>query len=160
MSLQSKVTFPLAQPKSRRHNFALKNLLFLGVLLATLPANAHKTEVSGDVAGVWHVEPNHRPIAGQTAQIWVALTRRGGQTLSLQEASCRMAVYREPRKADSKPISQPALTWINIEQYRGVPSAKVTLPMIGLYQAELNCSPKMAGSFKPFQMRYQLTVSR
>lgn len=159
MGFQLNVSILNKQPHGTQ-NFVSKCLLFAGLLLLATPASAHKTEVSGDVAGIWHVEPNHRPRSGQPARIWVALTRRGGQILSLQDAQCQMAIYREPHKADNQPILRPSLTAINVERYRGVPSATVILPAVGLYQAKLSCSPKGANKFRPFQMQYRFTVAR
>ena len=129
-------------------------------LLSPAPAFAHKTEVAGDVAGTWHVEPNHNPKAGQPAKVWIALTRKGGQLVPLSKASCRMTVYSQPRKAGDKPLLRPSLQAINAERYRGIPGATVTFPRVGLYQLELNCTPKNKGDFKPFRMKYDVTVAR
>lgn len=70
--------------------------VFLSLLVT--PVLAHNIKLSGDVAGTWHVEPNHSPKAGETARVWVALTRKGGKILPVSEANCQMAVYSQPRK--------------------------------------------------------------
>lgn len=123
------------------------------------PAIAHNVEISKDVAGTWHVEPNHTPKAGETARAWVALTRKGGQILPLEQASCQMAVYSQPRKQGDAPVLKPAVKAISIEKYQGIPGADIVFPQTGLYQLELTCTPKTQGDFQPFQMKYDLTVA-
>lgn len=131
--------------------------LFLSLLVS--PAVAHNVEISKDVAGTWHVEPNHTPKAGETARAWVALTRKGGQILPLEQASCQMAAYSQPRKKGDVPVLQPAVKAISIEKYRGILGADIVFPQTGLYQLELSCTPKTQGDFQPFQMKYDVTVA-
>lgn len=128
--------------------------------LLLLPAIAHEVEVVGDVAGTWHIEPNHNPKAGTPARTWIALTRRGGAVLPLDQAKCQLAVYSKPRKPGTSPILRPTLKAVSAERYQGIPGADITFPKVGLYQLELSCTPKTAGSFKPFQMKYDVTVTR
>jgi hypothetical protein len=144
---------------SRRLNLSktLGCTLFL-TLLAT-PVFAHTVKVAEDVAGTWHVEPNHNPKAGEPARAWVALTRKGGKLLSLDQANCRLAVYNQPKKSGDTPVLQPALKAISAEKYQGIPGADLVFPKAGIYQLELGCTPKIAGSFKPFQMQYEVTVA-
>jgi hypothetical protein len=139
--------------------------LFLALVVgggSFLPAiaQAHKTQVVGDIAGIWHIDPNHNPKAGEPARVWVALTRRGGQIVPLSQTNCQMRVFNLPRRADAKPILQPPLTAINAERYQGIPGTNVTFPRVGLYQLELNCTPQQAGAFRPFRLTYDVTVAR
>ena len=54
-----------------------RNLSWIIILASIIsPAAAHNIQVKGDIAGLWHVEPNHSPKAGETARAWVALTRK------------------------------------------------------------------------------------
>ncbi|MDX2231837.1 MAG: hypothetical protein NW220_19545 [Leptolyngbyaceae cyanobacterium bins.349] len=135
-------------------------VLLSSVCLLPAAALAHKTQVVGDIAGIWHIDPNHNPRAGEAARVWVALTRRGGQILPLSQANCQMAVFNQPRNSRSKPILQPSLGPINAERFRGIPGARVTFPRIGQYQLELKCSPLKAGDFQPFRLTYDVTVAR
>jgi hypothetical protein len=137
--------------------FSVSWLMFL-CLFSTSVA-AHKVEISGDVAGTWHVEPNHNPKAGEAARAWVALTRKGGTLIPLQQANCQMAVYSQPRKQGDSPILQPSIKAINVEKYENIPGADIVFPNIGIYQLELNCKPKTEGSFRAFQMKYDVTVA-
>ena len=132
-------------------------LVCLG-LLAT-PAFAHKIEVSGDVAGTWHIEPNHNPKAGEPARVWVALTRQGGQILPLNQCDCKLAIYPEPHIEGSSPLLEPALKAISAEQYQGIPGAEVIFPKIGIYKLELSGTPGPGANFQPFKINYTVTVA-
>lgn len=135
---------------------------FGSAILFALPMTsvlAHTTEVVGDVAGTWHVEPNHTPKAGKPATVWIALTRKGGKILPLQETNCQLRVYDLPRRQGDVPVLRPPLQAIVIKQDQGIPGAAVVFPRTGLYQLELGCTPKVEESFSPFQMTYQVTVT-
>jgi hypothetical protein len=122
-------------------------------------AIAHQVQVVAEIAGTWHIEPNHNPKAGVPVLTWIALTRRGGKLLPLNQVNCGLAVYKKPRKSADKPILQPTLTPIAAEKYQDIPGATITFPKVGLYQLELNCSPKGKENFKPFRMQYDVTVA-
>ncbi len=129
------------------------------LLLFGSSATAHNVQISGDVAGLWHVEPNHNPKAGEPAKAWVSLTRKGGQILSLEQANCQMAVYSQPRKEGDLPILQPTIQAINAEKYQSVPSADIIFPSTKRYQLELSCTPKTQGNFQSFQLKYDVIVA-
>lgn len=132
-------------------------LVCLGLLAA--PAFAHKIEISGDVAGTWHVEPNHNPKAGEPARVWVALTRQGGQILPLSQCDCKLAIYPEPHTEGSSPLLEPALKLISAEQYQGIPGADVIFPEIGIYKLELSGTPVNGANFQSFKINYTVTVA-
>ena len=123
-----------------------------------LPTFAHEVEVSGDVAATFHLEPNHNPKAGENAEVWFALTRRGGAIIPLEQCNCKLAVYRQPRKAEDSPMMTPTLKAISAEKYRGIPGADVVFPQAGSYELELSGTPKKQGDFKPFKLSYSVTV--
>lgn len=137
----------------------LKVSIGLSFLVMALPALAHNVELAGDIAGTWHVEPDHSPRAGEPAQVWVALTREGGTLLPLEQANCQLSVYNAPRQPDDRPILQPDLAPLSVEQYQGIPSATLTFPATGLYELALDCRPKTDGDFSPFEMTYEVTVA-
>ncbi|MGJ5628004.1 MULTISPECIES: hypothetical protein [Nostoc] len=138
-------------------NISLMGAVFLSLLVT--PVLAHNIKLSGDVAGTWHVEPNHSPKAGETARVWIALTRKGGKILPVSEANCQMAVYSQPRKQKDSPVLQPTVQAISVERYQGIPGADVVFPKTGAYQLELGCTPKVESNFKPFQMQYEVIVA-
>ncbi len=130
-----------------------------GLLMGIGSATAHNLTITEDIAGTWHIEPNHAPKAGEPARVWVALTRRGGELLSLDQANCSLGVYQVPRSQGDEPILRPAIQAIGVEQYQGVPGADVIFPETGRYQLDLDCNPKIEGAFTPFQMQYDVTVA-
>lgn len=131
-------------------------LVFLGLLVA--PASAHTVKVSGDVAALFHINPNHNPIAGQRSLAWFALTRRGGQQIPFEQCNCQLAVYPEPHKEGSKPLMQATLKPVSADQHQDVPGAYITFPSAGIYELELSGTPKSGASFKPFSLSYEVTV--
>ena len=142
-------------------------LVFGGLLIETgilpLPqpnttAIAHEVEVSGDVAATFHLEPNHNPRAGETAKVWFALTRRGGQIIPLEQCNCKLAVYPKNRKQGDKPLMQPPLKAVSAERYKGIPGAEIVFPKAGIYGLELSGKPKTAANFKQFKLTYTVTV--
>ena len=119
---------------------------------------AHKTEVSGDVAGTWHLEPNHSPKAGEPAQVWVALTQQGGRVIPLEQCDCRLRVYAGAT-AEGTPVLEPPLEAIAAEIYQGIPGTEVIFPEVGEYQLQLTGSPKGEATFSPFELTYATVVA-
>lgn len=139
---------------------SIPRIVIIGIsLFPSNPALAHHVEVVGDVAGLWHIEPHHNPKAGETAQVWIALTRQGGKIVPLEQGNCQLAVYSEPRQAKALPVLQPTLKAVAVEQYQGIPGADVIFPQAGSYELELDCQPKTKGDFKAFQMKYTVAVA-
>jgi hypothetical protein len=126
--------------------------------LFALPGLAHKTEVSGDVAGIWHLEPNHSPKAGEPSQVWVALTQQGGRVIPLDQCDCRLAVYEGGQNEDA-PVLQPELEPVSAESFQGIPGAEVTFPEIGEYRLVLTGSPEGEATFSPFELTYTTVVA-
>jgi hypothetical protein len=141
-------------------NIISRTILRTALLMAmsSTAAIAHNVEVAGDVAGTWHVEPDHNPRSGEPAKVWIALTRKGGEVLPLNQASCQLAVFSQPHTEGDKPLLQPELKAIAVEKYEGIPGADVVFPQAGLYEMELSCTPKQAGTFAAFEMQSAVTV--
>lgn len=136
-----------------------KNLGWLlpSTLIAT-PVVAHTVKVSGDVAVLFHVEPNHNPQAGKPSLAWFALTRKGGQLLPFQQCNCQLVVYPQPDQEGSKPLMQASLKPLSVDKYQGIPGANITFPQAGIYELELRGTPKAGASFKPFTLTDEVTV--
>ena len=123
------------------------------------PASAHKIETAEDVGATLHIEPNDTPRAGETALAWFALTRKGGKIIPLKECDCRLAVYSEPREAAATPLAKPSLEAVSAERYQGIPGANITFPKPGAYQLEFSGKPANDDSFKPFELKFDITVA-
>ncbi|MEO1211396.1 MAG: hypothetical protein AAFX78_17880 [Cyanobacteria bacterium J06638_20] len=147
--------------------FALVGLLgVFGVgAIASLPlvpstAIAHQVEVSGDVGGTLHIEPNDTPRAGETNLTWFALTRRGGRLIPLASCNCQVSVYSQPHRSGNSPVSRPSLFAVSAEGYEGIPGANITFPQAGRYEVVLQGRPVVSGDFAPFELRFSITVAR
>ncbi|MBE9225035.1 hypothetical protein IQ264_06245 [Phormidium sp. LEGE 05292] len=138
-------------------NKSLATILFLG--LAITPVYAHNVQVAADVGGTLHIEPNDNPKAGESTQIWIALTRQGGKLIPLKDCNCQMAVYTKPRLKGSLPLLKPALKPISNSQYQGIPGADLVFPKVGNYEIEISGTPKANANFKPFKLTFPVTVA-
>jgi len=118
---------------------------------------AHQTEVEGQIAATWHVEPNDAPEAGKPAQVWIALTRSGGKVIPLADCDCTLKIWSVP--PGTQPLLEPELTSISAEQYTGIPGAEVVFPDRGQYVLELSGSPKTGATFSPFTFKNQILVA-
>jgi hypothetical protein len=126
--------------------------------LLTIPLMAHKVEVSGDVGGTSHIEPNDDPRAGEPSLVWFALTKRGGTVIPLNTCNCQLAVYAEPRTANATPLQEPPLKAVAAEGYTGIPGAEVTFPNVGAYELVIKGTPIAAEDFQPFELTFPVTV--
>lgn len=118
------------------------------------PAFAHNVKTSGDVAALFHLEPNHNPKAGDPSKIWFALTKQGGESIALDQCNCKITVYNSNQQF----LFQPPLSPLNAERYKALPSAVVMFPKAGIYQVELTGTPKQEGDFESFKFNYDVTV--
>ncbi|AFY67710.1 hypothetical protein [Geitlerinema sp. PCC 7407] len=145
---------------ARLLRFLLPNSLALGLgAIAALPGLAHTVRTANDVAATFHLEPDHNPTAGQPAQVWFLLTRRGGESIPLEACDCELAVYPEPRALEAEPLLEPPLEAIAAERYENLPGAEVVFPRPGSYTLELRGQPKTEGDFQAFQFTYPVTVA-
>ncbi|MBD3883888.1 hypothetical protein IFO70_19195 [Phormidium tenue FACHB-886] len=135
-------------------------LLPIVPFLVPLRSEAHQVEISGDVGGTMHIEPNDSPRAGTASRTWFALNRRGGSPVQLADCNCSVAVYAAPRSSGDSPIQQPALSAFSAEGNSGVPSANITFPRAGAYEVVLKGQPKTAGAFSAFELRFSVTVAQ
>lgn len=136
-------------------------LLTVPLLLWTkAPTLAHKVEVSGNIAGLWHIEPNHSPKSGEPAQVWIALTQEGGAIVPLEQCDCKLAIYSVPRTEGETPVLEPPLEAISAEQYQGIPGAEVIFPETGEYELQLSGVPQAGANFQPFELSYTAIVGR
>ncbi len=123
-------------------------------LLPILSAQGHNVKTSDDVAALFHIEPDHNPKAGQASRAWFALTKKGGELISLEECNCKLEVHQE----GSELLLKPPLKAISADQYQGVPGAEIVFPKAGIYELEISGTAKDGQSFQPFELSYSVTV--
>jgi hypothetical protein len=149
---------------NNRSTWLLAALLMVMPIMAiatrSLPASAHAIEISSDVGGTFHIEPNDNPRAGTASLVWFALTRRGGQLIPLSSCNCQLAVYAQPRRQGDTPLSRPALISTSAEGRQNIPAANITFPRAGAYELVLQGRPVSSGTFLPFELRFPVTVAQ
>lgn len=138
-------------------NKSLGWLLLLTTLLAT-PVAAHNVETAQDVGGTFHIEPNDAPRAGKSELAWFALTQKGGKLIPLEDCNCQLAVYSQPYTKGS-PLQKPPLKAVSAKRYQGIPGAEITFPTPGAYQLQLTGTPANGAIFKPFELKFDVTVA-
>lgn len=139
--------------------WSVKGLLAVLIIGSCTPVFAHKIEVSGDVGGTSHIEPNDNPRAGTPSLVWFALTRQSGELIPLEDCACQLSVYAQPRQTADVPLEQPPLKPVSAEGYRNVPGADITFPQVGAYELVLQGEPKTLGEFQPFELTFDVTVA-
>ena len=159
-------------PKVRFRHLSLIAAALLGSLSLSLfnpfsfarilPAIAHEVELSGDVGGTLHVEPNDTPRAGEEVLAWVALTRKGGEPIPLSECDCQLDIYAEPRQEGDAPLLSPELTAVDSKGYQGIPGANFMFPQVGAYTLVMSGEPQQRQAeegFLPFTLPFEVTVA-
>ncbi|MUL39494.1 hypothetical protein [Gloeocapsopsis dulcis] len=126
-------------------------------LAIAAPVFAHKVQTAADVGATLHIEPNDNPRAGESSLTWFALTRKGGQIIRLTECDCQLAVYSQ--LTDSQPLLEPPLKAISAERYQNIPAAEIVFPQPSAYRLQFTGFPKVAGSFQPFELNYDINVA-
>lgn len=132
-------------------------VLFL--LFNTTPAYAHKVQIAEEVGGTLHIEPNDTPRAGELALTWFALTRKGGQVIPLAQCNCQLSIYNSTSTAGSQPLLTPSLKAVSAERYQGIPGAEINFPQPGVYQLQLSGTAISGANFKPFELKFEVTVA-
>ncbi len=117
---------------------------------------AHMVKTDGDVGALFHLEPNHNPRSGETAQVWFALTTSGGGSIPLEDCDCRLEVFKQGDRSEA--IATPDLTAISAETYENIPGADVIFPEAGIYELVLQGAPQNEGTFREFTLTYDVTV--
>jgi hypothetical protein len=162
-------------PKAHHSRLAaavlISTLSLSAAWIQTPQALAHKVEVIQNVGGTLHIEPNDTPRAGEEVLAWVALTRPGGQPISLAECDCQISLYRQPELGDDPPIfsSVPfAVKGDASGEASDIPGIKLTFPEVGSYNLVISGQPKTTAaessqrankSFAPFELAFEVTVA-
>ncbi|MGJ5672627.1 MAG: hypothetical protein ACR9NN_03245 [Nostochopsis sp.] len=140
-------------------NYLLLLFIFVNFLAEIHPAFAHKVKTTGDVGATLHMEPNDTPRAGEATRAWFALTRKGGKVIPLRQCDCQLLIYAEPHVSGEPPLLEPSLISVSAERYKGIPGAEITFPRVGSYQLLLVGKPIAGSKFKPFKLKYRVTVA-
>lgn len=123
------------------------------------PALAHQVEVADDIGGTLHIEPNDSPRAGESALTWIALTRRGGDTVPLRDCDCQLQIYRQPRTDNDDPLLTPELDAITAEGADEIPGTTLTFPAADAYDLVFTGTPAGDADFQPFELSFSVVVA-
>lgn len=137
----------------------LTGLVGAELMGTSAPTIAHQVQIADDVGGTVHIEPNDNPRAGTPSLAWFALTRQGGELIPLQDCTCQLSVYAQPRQPGDLPVQQPLLQPVAAEGYQNVPGANITFPQIGAYELVLQGEPTTSEDFLPFELTFAVTVA-
>ena len=142
--------------------FKIPSMIFSSLLLVSIPLTvqvlAHKVEISDQVAGTLHIEPDDNPRQGEKVQAWFALTSRGGKIIPLSQCDCKLSVYTVPRNQEDQSILNPILQAVNVGQYQEIPGAWITFPKIGSYELEITGTANNGADFVDFDLNYTVNV--
>ncbi|MCM0591458.1 MAG: hypothetical protein KA716_15015 [Gloeotrichia echinulata DEX184] len=159
----SPLTSPNQSAETKVRSAGLNYVLLLSLLVISVtPISsvfAHKVKIAADVGATLHIEPNDNPRAGEPAKTWFALTRKGGKVIPLKECNCKLAVYAEPHTPGEPALLEPSLKPVTAERYQGTPGTEITFPKPGAYQLQLTGKPATGASFKPFELKFEVTVA-
>lgn len=133
--------------------------LMVGLAIVGSPGLAHQVKVAEDVGGTLHVEPNDVARAGEPAQVWFALTHRGGAVVPLADCDCHLQIYREPHAEGDAPLLEPELVPVSAAGYSQIPGTTVVFPEVGAYVLQLEGRPTTPEAFAPFVLPFELTVA-
>ncbi len=102
------------------------------------------------------------PKAGEEVLAWFALTRPGGEPISLENCNCTLAVYAQAADQPYQgktPDLTPNLAAVDAEGYQDIPGAQLTFPSVGTYTLVISGEPKQAGDFTPFSLDFEKTIA-
>lgn len=164
------IALPATLSKAHRRYLRLSLSAIAAAVLTSPPVNlaayAHQVELAEDIGGTLHIEPNDTPRAGEEVLAWVALTRKGGETLPLEDCNCQMNLYAQSQQDSDEPLLSPTLVAVEQESYEGIPGAEFIFPEVGAYTLEISGQPKAAAeaegveAFAPFELAFDVTVAQ
>ncbi|NJK41592.1 MAG: hypothetical protein HC934_10015 [Acaryochloridaceae cyanobacterium SU_2_1] len=130
----------------------------LALIVSASKIEAHTLKTTESIGVTFHLEPDHTPRAREAAQVWFALTEKGGRVIPLSQCDCQLRIYSESSLKSQDSLLQVPLQAISAQQYQNIPGATVTFPTSGLYRLELQGHPQAQAKFKPFNFSFLVTV--
>jgi hypothetical protein len=117
-------------------------LLLVGAFLIPHGVSyAHELKIDDQIGGVFHLEPNHDPIAGQPSTLSYALKDLQGK-FRIVDCECVLAAFQSGQEVVS---SIAGGTDADV-------GATIIFPREGTYTVRLSGSPRTKGSFQAFTL--------
>ncbi len=121
-------------------------IIFSIFFLVAFPVSAHMLKIDRDMSGVFHVDPEDDPVVGEPAYLHFTITDKTNK-FSFDACDCRVA------------IKNNGTTLFNQVFSTDTPISYV-FPERALYTIEVTGSPRSAGTFQDFDLKYDLRVDR
>ncbi len=133
----------------RRCSLLVVAFLFAGVFFSSL-VSAHAFETDGNMTVILHVEPDDSPRAGQKQQL-VFFYKDATQQFTSKNCNCRVTITRPDGSTSYSGLAQASGAQSNELSY--------TFQSSAVYGLTLSGTPRSAGSFQPFVIRYDVHVT-
>jgi hypothetical protein len=122
-------------------------LFCLIVLSLPLAASAHVIQTDGSIEALLHINPDDKPLAGQTAGLTFTLTDSGNK-FSAQSCDCRIIIKNGSQTLLDRPVTarearSGRVIWVDY-----------TFPYQSVYDVTLKGAPRQADGFQAFQLDY------
>ncbi|MDB4939877.1 MAG: hypothetical protein JWO40_302 [Candidatus Doudnabacteria bacterium] len=127
--------------------------IVVGVFALMPVANAHVLKSDGEVGAVLHIDPDDDPIANEPAAFYFAIKDTSGK-FDPSKCDCHFIVTKDQQTVFDKPISiiKQSGEWDGIIGY--------TFTDRAIYSVLLKGTPKTTNAFQPFNLDYDIRVSR
>ncbi len=108
-------------------------------------ASAHILKTDGSISMNLHIEPDHSPIAGETAYMFLSFNDTDGKFL-LENCVCVFKVYEGNEEIESKEFDLELVEYV--------------FPEINIYKIVFEGTPKEGEDFQSFSLEYNVRVER
>ncbi|MEX0617174.1 MAG: hypothetical protein WD231_05235 [Candidatus Woykebacteria bacterium] len=127
-------------------------LLVISILsLGASPVEAHILKTDGSIGAVIHINPDDDPYVGEVADFYFEIKDKSGKFNS-SNCSCAVSILRSRKEIFSAPLIQE--TGLTSESF------SFTFREKAVYTLVLKGTPKEPDAFQPFNITYDLRVSR
>lgn len=130
---------------------ALLSLTFL--FLIPQKVSAHNLQSDGSIGAVLHVDPEDDPIVGSQSSLFFEFKDKNNQ-FKPQTCDCSFLITKEEKEVFRQDL------FANSDGSLESASVSFTFPEKGVYKIIVTGSPKVAGAFQPFTLKYDLRVAR
>ena len=110
-----------------------------------IPVSAHVLKTDGSIGAILHIDPEDDPIASQQAGFFFEFKDKQNK-FKLDNCTCTFSITEDGKQIFTNPLSQDNIFF--------------TFPERNIYQVKVVGKPKIASSFQPFTLTYDVRVDR
>lgn len=122
----------------------------LVIVAAPAVAVAHDTQVQANIHVTLHINPDDKPLAGQTAQIEFIFSDELNK-FKPADCDCQLTIQRD---------NQPVFSGQLISAGDGFSRLDYTFSQSGGYQLLLKAAPRVSGEFPAFNSQFAVNVAK